>query len=184
MAQLDLEESELRRTLYEIHAGHGSFIGSAQEGKMEAKGIWADYNSGLDWMSTGKLTPQVPPCASHHVILFMGSTLGNIPRLDAQALLNRIVDTGMRPGDMILVGLDQCQDADLVINSYSDADGLATELYRNGMYNAAKQAHIEGLLNPEDFEYYAVYDHDEHCHKVRLWCSDFQDRSLIVYSSC
>jgi uncharacterized SAM-dependent methyltransferase len=83
---------------------------------MEAKGISADYNDGLEWISTRNLassTEKVEPekslCASHHVILFMGSSIGNIPRPDAQALLNSIVDTGMRSGDMILVGLDQCR---------------------------------------------------------------------------
>lgn len=154
---------------------------------MEAKGICADYNDGLEWMSArnldsstekGQLEKQLR--ASHHVILFMGSSLGNIPRPDAQALLNRIVDTGMRSGDMILVGLDQCQDADLVVNSYSDVDGLATQLYRNGIRNAAKQARIEGLLKPEDFEYYGVYNHTDHRHEVTRLC--LPNMTLVVNS--
>ena len=79
----------------------------------------------------------------------MGSSLGNFGRDEAALFLQGFAKI-MSPRDLMLVGLDACQDEARVFHAYNDRVGKTHEFIRNGLVNVNK---ITGktLFDPADW---------------------------------
>ena len=52
----------------------------------------------------------------------VGSSIGNFPRKEAAAFLRQIA-ASLGPRDNLLLGVDECEDAEKVYSAYNDSEG-------------------------------------------------------------
>ena len=94
----------------------------------------------------------------------MGSSVGNFGRQEASIFLKDYAQV-LRAKDVMLVGLDACQDEDKVFHAYNDRDGTTHKFIRNGL------VHANRLLGKEVFkqsDWYVVgeYNAAKQCHQA------------------
>jgi uncharacterized SAM-dependent methyltransferase len=65
----------------------------------------------------------------------MGSSIGNFTRADAARFLRGFADE-LRDQDLVLVGLDGCQDKEKISVAYNDPYGITHNFVRNGLVHA------------------------------------------------
>lgn len=86
--------------------------------------------------------------------MFMGSNLGNLTHVQAVGLLKRI-HAQLRPGDVLLLGLDLMKDPHTILAAYDDPQGITAQFN----LNLLKRLNLElGMdFNPARFRHYACY---------------------------
>ncbi|KAI4864750.1 DUF323 domain-containing protein [Hypoxylon rubiginosum] len=89
-------------------------------------GLWGTFEDGVDWANRN--------CGDRpRMFLSLGSMLGNDHFEDAVARLEWLRSTGLRNEyDTILLAMDGTKDLEKVYKSYDDAEGLFTQLIRQG----------------------------------------------------
>lgn len=102
---------------------------AASYGDSESAGTRSsEHGSGSDVM-TASSTPDVPQAPLH--ILFLGSSLGNFPRVeDAQFLRGLPLRPGS--GDTLLLGLDHDNDPTEIERAYDDPSGISRRFIMQG----------------------------------------------------
>jgi L-histidine N-alpha-methyltransferase len=97
----------------------------------------------------------VPSRAGRRLVLFLGSTIGNLDPPERHRLLSGIRAL-LRAGDRFLLGVDLVKDAATLEAAYNDAAGVTREFNRNilRVVNGA----LGGDFRPEVFEHVAFYD--------------------------
>jgi uncharacterized SAM-dependent methyltransferase len=94
----------------------------------------------------------------------LGSSLGNFNVSDAAAFLAKF--TGLLgPSDMMIIGLDACDDPVKVYNAYNDSAGITRQFYENGLVNANKILGDEAFRSGE-WEVVTEYDDENGCHQA------------------
>lgn len=98
---------------------------------------------------------KVPPSTGRRLVLFLGSTIGNLDapaRHDLLVGIRRLLD----PGDHFLLGVDLVKDVRALEAAYNDAAGVTAEFNRNilRVVNRGLGADFE----PEAFAHLAFYD--------------------------
>jgi dimethylhistidine N-methyltransferase len=83
--------------------------------------IVADYTTELN---------EIPAPACRRLVLYIGSSIGNFDRADADALL-RNLRSQLAPGDLLLLGVDHVKDRATVLRAYNDGAGVTAEFNRN-----------------------------------------------------
>ena len=76
----------------------------------------------------------------------LGSSIGNFNRTEAAAFLKGFTGV-LGPQDVMLVGIDGCQDEEKVYHAYNDRVGKTHEFVRNGL------THANELLGKEAFKH-------------------------------
>ncbi|KAF8908854.1 DUF323 domain-containing protein [Gymnopilus junonius] len=159
---LDLEKSELERTLSQISI---SEIGQSLDGTVNTKGMWGTYYDGLKFIQDGGLVNQkvaanlsavdsirtisrqtssdtsdsdsdLPVTPRDTIpplhIMFLGSTLGNFDRQGASSFL-RSLPLRAGSGDTLLIGLDHDNDKAVIEEAYNDSRGYTKRFIFNGL---------------------------------------------------
>ena len=99
----------------------------------------------------------IPPAEGRRLVLFIGSTIGNLEPPERLELL-----TGIRkllsPGDFLLLGMDMVKDITVLEAAYNDAAGVTAAFNLNilSVINNALQADF----NVEEFRHHAHYNHE------------------------
>lgn len=104
--------------------------------------------------------PQIPR-KRDAIILFLGSTLGNLETEDALQLL-RMIRRWMRPNDLLLLGMDMEKPIDLLHAAYNDSKGVTATFNRN-ILNAVNDI-IDSDFDIKNFRHRAFYN----SHKKRI----------------
>lgn len=147
---LDLSLPELERTFSVLPQGVYQYV--------SCYGLLGTYDDGLSWLKQ-PIEPTRPLC-----LLTMGSSLGNFGRDEAAKFLRDFAEI-MGPGDMMLVGLDACQDEAKVFHAYNDREGKTHEFIRNGLTSVnrivGKQA-----FNSANWEVVGKYNTIKQCHQA------------------
>lgn len=141
---LDLSLSELSRTLSEIKHDDYKYV--------KCRGLHGTYNDGLAWLQRPE--NQSKP----RVVIFLGSSLGNFTRTEASTFLKGFAKVLVNENDVMLIGLDACQNKERVYHGYNDSEGKTREFYLNGLTQANK------LIGHEEFKeglWNAVGEYDE-----------------------
>ncbi|KAJ7455811.1 histidine-specific methyltransferase [Mycena latifolia] len=173
---LDLEKRELERTLGELSA---SDVGNSLQGKVDTRGLCATYEQGLKFAESGELRDttvtnghvsgssandilESAALASVH-IMFLGSSLGNLPRADGAAFLRSLP---LRPnsGDTLLIGLDHDNEESLIEAAYNDRHGCSRRFILNGLKGAGRALGDEKLFDEENWEHTNNYNSAERRH--------------------
>jgi L-histidine N-alpha-methyltransferase len=100
----------------------------------------------------------LPPPVGRRLILFLGSTIGNLGPPARRELLGQ-VRAGLAPGDRFLVGVDLVKDVALLEAAYNDAAGVTREFNRNILRVVNRG--LDGDFDPEAFRHLAIYNGPE-----------------------
>lgn len=89
--------------------------------QLEVRPIHADYLEGLATVARD---------GTRHLVLFLGSTIGNFDPGDATAFL-RSVREALRPGDALLIGMDLAKAPSILLPAYDDGLGITARFNLN-----------------------------------------------------
>jgi L-histidine N-alpha-methyltransferase len=143
---LDVSESMVRRSAEELAAAYP---------QLEVHGLVADFHHHLD---------HIPP-GEPRLVIFLGSTIGNLRPDEAVAFLRGIA-APMAPGDFFLLGVDLVKETAVIEAAYNDAAGLTAEFNRNTLRVVNRLA--GGDFAPERFAHRAFFDPENRWIEMRL----------------
>jgi dimethylhistidine N-methyltransferase len=92
--------------------------------------------------------------ARRTLLFFPGSTVGNLPRARAAALLSSLARR--TPGGALLIGVDICKDPAVLRDAYNDSRGVTAEFNLNLLVRLNRE--LGANFDVDNFEHLAVYD--------------------------
>ena len=147
---LDLSLAELERTF--------ALLPKDTYRNVRCHGLLGTYNDGLSWLKQG-VNQSKPLC-----IMTMGSSLGNFDRDEAAKFLRNFANV-MSTTDMLLVGLDACQDELKVFHAYNDKVGKTHEFILNGL-TSINNTTGKRMFDPSDWTVVGKYNCTKQCHQA------------------
>lgn len=103
-------------------------------------------------------------------LLWLGSSIGNFTRSGATSFLANIVSNVLQAGDTMLIGIDNCSDAEMIVTGYNDPKGVTSRFIMEGVDHAGRTLHGNvqgGGLKSENFEYVTRWNQVQGRHEVR-----------------
>ncbi len=116
--------------------------------EMQITGIVIDYFHQL-----GRI-----PVQGRKLICFFGSTIGNFDPREREQFM-RMLGEIMRPGDLLLLGLDMVKEKEVLEKAYNDRQGVTAAFNKNILHVVNRLAGTQ--LNPDDFEHVAFFNEQE-----------------------
>jgi L-histidine Nalpha-methyltransferase len=101
----------------------------------------------------------VPPPVGRRLVLFLGSTIGNLDPPARQQLLAQVRSLLRTPEDRFLIGLDLVKDKALLEAAYDDASGV-TQAFNRNILEVVNRG-VDGDFQPEAFRHVAFYNEAE-----------------------
>jgi L-histidine Nalpha-methyltransferase len=101
----------------------------------------------------------VPSPVGRRLVLFLGSTIGNLDPPARQQLLAQVRSLLRTPEDRFLLGLDLVKDKVLLEAAYNDASGVTGAFNRNILEVVNRG--VDGDFRPEAFRHVAFYNEAE-----------------------
>ncbi|KAJ3412755.1 hypothetical protein HDV05_000276 [Chytridiales sp. JEL 0842] len=154
---VDLSEQSLQESLLPL-ASHFPSINFV--------GLLGTYDDSLSYIHSH--VPTVHPTTGQRIsrtILWLGSSIGNLTRLQAAEFLAKVKDMAMEVGDTFLCGIDRRNEPSVVKLAYDDPKGITREFILNGLdhvntilLGGAKGTKEERLIKRENFEYISIYN--------------------------
>ncbi len=114
---------------------------------LKITGIIADYTSGLT------VLPMLEE--REKLLVFLGSSIGNLNRVERNILLGQIHDA-LDPGDSVLIGFDLVKDINVLNAAYNDKSGVTREFNLNLLRRINRE--LGGEFNVANFEHYAFFN--------------------------
>lgn len=118
---------------------------SATYPTLRVRGLVGDFLGGLGALGT----------RDGRLLLFLGSTVGNIHPADTPGFLRAAAGT-LEPGGAFLVGLDLVKDIGRLVAAYDDPGGVTAEFNRNILRVANDRLGAD--FDPAAFDHVAFYD--------------------------
>ena len=153
---IDVSESMLRRSAQALLADFPS---------LRIHAVAGDYERHLDRLPNGR----------RRLVAFLGSTIGNFSRSQAQAFLTRVA-SHLNTGDHFLLGVDLVKDTAVLHAAYNDADGVTAEFNRNLLHVINRT--LDSDFDPLAFDHLAFFNAEEsqiemhlsaqHAHEVQV----------------
>ena len=116
---------------------------------LDLYGIVGDFQRHLD---------TIPAASGRRLVLFLGSTIGNLHEEQRIDLLMQIQDI-LGPEDYLLLGTDLVKDTSIIVPAYNDAAGVTAAFNRN-MLNSINKG-LDGDFDPAAFDHEAFFNPDE-----------------------
>jgi L-histidine N-alpha-methyltransferase len=116
---------------------------------LELHGIVGDFQRHLD---------TIPAANGRRLVLFLGSTIGNLFRDQRIELLTQIKEI-LGDSDYLLLGTDLVKDTSIIIPAYNDAAGV-TAAFNKNMLSSINNG-LDGDFDPTAFEHEAIFNHEE-----------------------
>ena len=124
--------------------------------------IAADFDHSLDRLPRGP----------RRLVVFLGSTIGNLRPADEAPALLRSIRSRMRVSDHFLLGVDLIKDRARLEAAYDDARGVTAEFSRNILRVVNRIAGAD--FDPEAFRHVAVWDERNQWMDIRLLAESAQ----------
>jgi EasF-like predicted methyltransferase len=139
---VDLEQESLKGSLEPLQKRYSSinFIG-----------LWGTYHDALAYVQKNV------PKEIRKMYLWLGSSIGNLTREEAQEFLKSFCQEGMNDGDLFLCGIDRRNDPKKVGLAYNDRSGLTRDFALNGLDHINRLFGFK-LIDPKQFEYVSIYN--------------------------
>lgn len=118
----------------------------ARDGALEVHAVVGDFERHL---------VHVPAPSGRRLVLFLGSTIGNLDAPARQALLRQVAGL-LRRGDRLLLGIDLVKDPAVLEAAYNDAAGVTAEFNRNILHVVNRSLGAD--FRPETFRHHAWYN--------------------------
>jgi L-histidine Nalpha-methyltransferase len=113
---------------------------------LEVHGVVGDFERHL---------VHVPPPRGRRLVVFLGSTIGNLHPPARHELLTQVRGL-MRPGDRFLLGIDLVKDRAVIEAAYDDAAGVTADFNRN-VLDVLNRV-LDGDFRPAAFRHHAFFD--------------------------
>ncbi len=139
---LDLNRQELERSL--------SSLGSKYQ-YVQLVGLLGTYDQGMQWLSQKYTNTD-----TQKMVLWLGSSIGNITHSESAVLLRRLQRTCLQSGDLCVIGFDRRKDESIISKAYNDSFGITREFIFNGL-NHVNCILGQTLFNLNDFAYDSTY---------------------------
>ena len=114
---------------------------------LEITAICAEYDTGLGALGKAAQTPRL--------ILWLGSSIGNLHKPQAAAFLSRVREK-MEASDRLLVGIDLRKDRETLERAYDDSLGVTERFNLNLLERANRELGAD--FDPSGFRFRAYYD--------------------------
>ncbi|HEY7252860.1 MAG TPA: L-histidine N(alpha)-methyltransferase [Methylomirabilota bacterium] len=98
----------------------------------------------------------VPPARGRRLVMFLGSTIGNLDAGPRHRLLTGLRGLLPASGDRLLLGVDLVKDVKILEAAYDDAAGVTRDFNRN-ILNVINRG-VDGDFQPETFRHRAFYN--------------------------
>jgi dimethylhistidine N-methyltransferase len=89
------------------------------------------------------------------LVLFLGSTIGNMPPAEALLFLNKLKHV-LSQDDLVLIGFDLKKNPNDILAAYNDRTGITRAFNFNLLKRINKE--LQGNFKPGQFEHYPMYD--------------------------
>ncbi len=116
--------------------------------KLRVLGIVADFTRHLD----------VIPDDSAKLIIFFGSTIGNLTDAESQEFL-RSVANAMQPEDRFLIGLDMVKPKNILEAAYNDTQGVTSKFNKNILQVINRE--LNANFETSQFDHVAFFNEDK-----------------------
>ena len=104
------------------------------------------------------------PKVGRRLIVFLGSTIGNLTTEPRAAFLAALSDT-MQPGDTLLLGTDLVKDTGRLVRAYDDAAGVTARFNKNVL--AVVNRELSANFDLDAFDHVARWNADEE--RIEMW---------------
>jgi len=101
---------------------------------------------------------EVPPPRGRRLVIFLGSTIGNLDGDARHAFLSAVRQL-LGPGDAFLLGVDLVKDVAVLEAAYDDSAGVTAEFNRNILRVVNRE--LAADFNPDAFRHLAFYNRAE-----------------------
>jgi L-histidine N-alpha-methyltransferase len=98
----------------------------------------------------------LPPPPGRRLVMFLGSTIGNLDPPSRRRFLTRVRALFHGPDDRFLLGVDLVKDTSVLEAAYDDAAGVTCEFNRNILRVVNRG--LDGDFRPEAFRHLAFYN--------------------------
>jgi L-histidine Nalpha-methyltransferase len=105
------------------------------------------------------------PAGGRRMIVFIGSTIGNLEPVARAAFLRHVAAT-LQPGDTFLLGTDLVKDTGRLLRAYDDAAGVTAEFNRNVLDVVNRE--LAADFNLSQFQHVARWDAANEWIEMRL----------------
>lgn len=112
---------------------------------------------------------------SSRMVLFLGSTVGNLTPPETEAFL-RYVAGALKSGEYFLIGFDLQKDPEIIEAAYNDADGVTAAFNLNMLQHL--NGRFDGNFRVDQFAHRAFYDTNHHRIEMHLESGQAQTASL------
>jgi L-histidine Nalpha-methyltransferase len=116
-------------------------------------GVLADFTSDLQWLPKGR--PKL--------ILFLGSTIGNLSEMECKTFLEA-VSGALQPGDRFVLAMDMVKDVEILEAAYNDAQRVTEEFNKNILLVLNRRLGADFRI--DDFDHVAFYN--DECQRVEM----------------
>ncbi|MFC1833499.1 L-histidine N(alpha)-methyltransferase [Thermodesulfobacteriota bacterium] len=116
--------------------------------ELSVKGVVADFTQYLHRLPKG----------GPKLMLFLGSTIGNMSRKECQSFLISVAQY-LRPGDRLLLGLDMVKPPKILEAAYDDAKGVTAAFNRNVLLVVNRE--LDANFNLDHFDHLAFFNEEE-----------------------
>lgn len=148
---LEISREALQRTLGEIHSRFP---------QVHVSGEIGDFTAALE-----KANPVAGLGEGRKLVLFLGSTLGNLDLSEAVSAL-RAITAVLRPEDLLLLGADLLKPAQRIERAYNDSQGITARFNRNLLERMNRELGAE--FRPGSFEHVATFNSSMHRLEMHL----------------
>lgn len=104
------------------------------------------------------------PAVGRRLVVFLGSTIGNLTREPRADFLATLSDT-LQPGDTLLLGTDLIKDTERLVRAYDDSAGVTARFNRNVL--AVVNRELDADFDLEAFEHVARWNPAEE--RIEMW---------------
>ena len=104
------------------------------------------------------------PKVGRRLIVFLGSTIGNLTTVPRAAFLAALSDT-MQPGDTLLLGTDLVKDTARLVRAYDDAAGVTARFNKNVL--AVVNRELSANFDLDAFDHVARWNADQE--RIEMW---------------
>src|SRR5262249_31388739 len=104
------------------------------------------------------------PRAGRRLVVFLGSTIGNLTPEPRAAFLSSLAET-MQEGDTLLLGTDLVKDAGRLVRAYDDSAGVTARFNRNVL--AVVNRELDADFDLDAFQHVARWNTAEE--RIEMW---------------
>jgi len=116
---------------------------------LDIRALAGRYEDGLRHLRTA--------AGGQKVVIWLGSSVGNLERAEAAQFLHRVRDA-VAPRGRLLIGIDLRKSRAILERAYDDAQGVTARFNRNILVRINRE--LGGHFDPQTFAHRAAYDED------------------------